>query len=56
MDKLAADVDEARQGGLSGTPTFFVGQAQVVGAKPCSEFKTVIEDELARPGETREAE
>jgi protein-disulfide isomerase len=56
MDKLAADVDEARRRGVSGTPTFFVGQTQVVGAKPYSEFKTAIEDELARLGETSEAE
>jgi len=56
MDKLAADVDEARRRGVSGTPTFFVGQTQVVGAKPYSEFKTAIEDELARLGETSEPE
>jgi len=56
MDKLAADVDEARRRGVSGTPTFFVGQTQVVGAKPYSEFKTAIEDELARLGETSETE
>ena len=56
VDKLAADVDEAGRRGVSATPTFFVGQTQVVGAKPYSEFKTVIEDELARLGETSEAD
>ena len=56
MDKLAADIDEARQRGVSATPTFFVGQTQVVGAQPYSEFKTAIEDELARLGETGESE
>ncbi|GAG15888.1 unnamed protein product, partial [marine sediment metagenome] len=44
MDKLAADLEEGRRRGVSGTPTFFVGQTQVVGAQPYSEFKRAIED------------
>jgi len=56
MDKLAADVDEARRRGVNSTPTFFVGQTEVVGAKPYSDFKTAIEDELAKLGETSEAQ
>ncbi len=56
IETLAADIDEARQRGVDATPTFFVGQTQVVGAQPYSEFETAIEDELARLGETREAE
>jgi protein-disulfide isomerase len=56
VDKLAADVAEARQRGVNATPTFFVGQTQVVGAQPYSEFKTTIENELARLGETGESE
>ncbi len=56
VDKLAADLEEGRGRGVSGTPTFFVGQTKVVGAQPYSEFKTAIEDELARLGETSEAE
>jgi protein-disulfide isomerase len=56
VDKLAADIDEARQRGVSATPTFFVGETKVVGAKPYSEFKTAIEDELARLGETGEGQ
>lgn len=56
VDKLAADIDEARQRGVDATPTFFVGQTKVVGAKPYSEFKTAIENELARLGETGEGE
>jgi protein-disulfide isomerase len=56
LDKLAADLEEGRQRGVGGTPTFFVGQTQVVGAQPYSEFKSAIEDELARLGEEGDAE
>ena len=56
MDKVAADYDEAGRRGATGTPTFFVGQTMVVGAKPYGEFKTAIEDELAKLGETSEAD
>jgi protein-disulfide isomerase len=56
IDKLAADIDEARRRGVDSTPTFFVGQTQIVGAKPYSEFETAIEQELAKPDETSEAE
>ncbi len=56
MDKVAADYDEAARRGATGTPTFFVGQTMVVGAKPYSAFKEAIEDELARLGETGEPE
>lgn len=52
VDTLAADVAEGRQRGVNATPTFFVGQTQIVGAKPYEEFKTAIEDELARLGES----
>ncbi|GAG34441.1 unnamed protein product [marine sediment metagenome] len=56
MDKLVADVEEGRRREVTGTPTFFVGQTMVVGAKPYSEFEKAIEDELARLGETGETE
>jgi protein-disulfide isomerase len=56
IDKLVADVEEARQRGVNATPTFFVGQTQLVGAQPYSEFKTAIENELARLGETGASE
>ena len=55
-DKVAADYGEGRRREVTGTPTFFVGQTKVVGAKPYGEFKTAIEDELAKLGETSEAE
>lgn len=55
-DKVAEDYAEGRRREVSGTPTFFVGQSEVVGAKPYSDFKTAIEDELAKLGEPNEAE
>jgi protein-disulfide isomerase len=55
-DKVADDYNEARRRGVGGTPTFFVGQTQIVGAKPYGEFKTAIEDELAKLGETGDTE
>jgi protein-disulfide isomerase len=54
--KVAADAEEARRREINGTPTFFVGQTKLVGAKPYSDFKTTIEDELAKLGETTETE
>jgi len=56
LDKLVADVDEGRRRGVEGTPTFFVGQTQIVGAKPYAEFKRAIEAELAKLGETSETQ
>jgi protein-disulfide isomerase len=56
MDRLAADIKEAHQRGVNATPTFLVGETQVVGAVPYSELKTTIEDELAKLGETGETE
>jgi protein-disulfide isomerase len=56
LSKVAADYDEAKRRGLDATPTFLVGQTQIVGAKPYSEFETAIEQELAKPDETSEAE
>lgn len=55
-DKVADNYNEAQRRGATGTPTFFVGQTQIVGAKSYAEFKTAIEDELARLGETSETE
>ncbi|MGQ9573153.1 MAG: DsbA family protein [Dehalococcoidia bacterium] len=56
LDKLVADVDEARRRDVNSTPTFFVGQTKIVGAKSYAEFKSAIEAELAKLGETSEAE
>jgi protein-disulfide isomerase len=53
---VAATNLEARRRDVNSTPTFFVGQTQLTGAKSHAEFKRAIEDELARLGETGEAE
>jgi protein-disulfide isomerase len=54
--KVAADVAEARRREVTGTPTFFVGQTQIVGARSYEDFRTAIDDELAKLGETSETE
>jgi len=55
-DKVAANYAEARRREVSGTPSFFVGQTMVVGAKPYEDFKKAIEEELAKLGETSETD
>jgi protein-disulfide isomerase len=56
IDKLEDDAAEARRRGVSSTPTFFVGQTKLEGAKSYAEFKKAIDDELAKLGGTPEAE
>lgn len=59
QDKVAADYDEAQRRGAEGTPAFFVGGTMVGGisrTNPWGSFKGVIEDELAKLGETSETE
>ncbi len=41
-----ADFDEGRQRGVSGTPTFFIGDRAVVGAQPVEVFVAAIEQAL----------
>jgi protein-disulfide isomerase len=55
-DKVEADAAEARRRGVNSTPTFFVGQTKLEGAKSYAEFKKAIDDELAKLGGTPEAE
>jgi protein-disulfide isomerase len=55
-DKVADDYSEGRLRQITGTPTFFVGQTEVVGAKAYSDFQTAIDDELAKLGVTVETE
>jgi protein-disulfide isomerase len=55
-NKVADDYSEGRRRQVTGTPTFFVGQTELVGAKPYSDFKTAIDDELAKLGVTGETE
>lgn len=56
INDVAATNLEAKRRNINSTPTFFVGQTQLTGAKSYAEFKTAIEDELGRLGETGEAE
>jgi len=55
-NQVAANNAEAQRRGVNNTPTFFVGQTKVVGAKPYDAFEQAIEDELAKLGETSETE
>jgi protein-disulfide isomerase len=43
-----ADVAEARALGITGTPTFLINGQPLVGAHPVENFRTVIDDALAR--------
>jgi len=46
-EKVAADRAEGERRGVTGTPTFYVGQTKIVGAKPYDTFRAAIEDQLA---------
>lgn len=45
---LEAEVTEARQRGISGTPTFFINDTALLGARPLEQFSEAIDTELAR--------
>jgi len=45
---IAADVDAARQLGVSGTPTFFINGRPVHGSQPLKVFAEMVDEELAR--------
>jgi len=47
LDKLAADVDEGRQRGVRGTPSFLIDGKLVVGYQPFEEFRVHIEEALS---------
>jgi protein-disulfide isomerase len=46
--RLAADIADAQQLGISGTPTFFVNGRPVHGNQPLKVFADVVDEELAR--------
>jgi protein-disulfide isomerase len=48
LDKVKADMAEAQTVGVSGTPAFFINGRMISGAQPYENFKTIIDDELAR--------
>ncbi len=45
-DEVKADLKDGANSGVSGTPTFFIGDELVSGAQPFSVFKTVIDAKL----------
>jgi protein-disulfide isomerase len=44
---IAADQNRFQRSGVTGTPTFFIGNATLVGALPTKEFRHVIDSVLA---------
>lgn len=48
---IARDKEQGEKIGLFATPTFLVNGEMVVGAPPYSEFKRIVEKELAQAGE-----
>ena len=47
QDEIQADADEATRIGITGTPSFVINGRILIGALPFSDFKTVIDEELA---------
>jgi protein-disulfide isomerase len=45
---VAAQLDEGKQKGVKGTPTFFINGRVLSGAQSFDAFKTVIDEELAK--------
>jgi protein-disulfide isomerase len=52
---VAADIEEGKKLGVTGTPTFFINGALFVGNQPFAEFQRVIERELSRTASTKPA-
>lgn len=46
--KASADLADGQKAGVSGTPSFFVNGMPLVGAVPYANFKTLIDQELAK--------
>lgn len=53
--RVAEDVADAREAGVTGTPTFFINRRMVEGAQPFATFKRMIDRELALRGRSRGA-
>lgn len=47
-DEIQKDLEDGQKAGVEGTPSFFINGRLVVGAQPYSEFKRVIDEELAK--------
>jgi len=50
--RIRQDVADGKALGVSGTPTFFIGQKRIVGALPAQEFSQLLDQELASRGMT----
>ncbi len=48
--KVRADMAEGASVRVQATPTFQIGESQVMGAQPFAKFKSVIDSEIARVG------
>jgi protein-disulfide isomerase len=48
LPRVAADTQEGRSAGVSGTPTFFINGKPLVGAQPLSVFQSQIDALLAQ--------
>lgn len=46
--KVQSDIDLGNKLGITGTPTFFIGNDKIVGPQPYSEFQSLIEQNLAK--------
>lgn len=50
---VAADIEAGSKLGITGTPTFFINGALLVGNQPFADFQRVIDRELSRTAATR---
>ena len=46
--QVKKEYDEGQKLGITGTPTFFINGRRLSGAQPFSEFKKIIDSELAK--------
>lgn len=53
--EIEADEEAGRNAGVNGTPGFFINGIFISGAKPESEYASVIDDELGRAGNLAQA-
>lgn len=47
MDRISADIEEAKKFGISGTPGFVINGVSLKGAYPFADFKVIIDKHLA---------
>jgi protein-disulfide isomerase len=55
LEPIQSEVDAAREAGVNSTPTFFIGETKIVGARDYDEFVEVIDAELAAVEEAEQA-